>query len=316
MGYGLAAPLYALLPKFSSTVSLLFGVVVVGIMFSNFRFCFTKRLWDIILLNTTLLGCCIFGVYGILQSKWIYTCAFTDSLFQRAWDHRHLFPFIIFSNLQVLFLLGRTAWSRKILFSVGYCAMLTAISLCILHPMYQGAFFTYSLRWSEARKLLKEPYAAMPIPQLMPEWLPSHEFALPQAQTGPYDSRITGMFYSPQCNWGSGGVKASPVENGTAIQGIFAYRHFFAQPERKVKYLLLFPKPEEQVFLPKGTILSVEHGELTLKAELLNPGSRGYYLFVFDKLIPSKYTNEFTIMAPEGYPPQSDFTVFMMGFWG
>lgn len=318
LGYGLAAPLYTLLGGFSAAFSLAAGACVIWMTISNTRFCVLTRRYALLLSFVTLFSGCLLGVYGILKYDWATTCTFSDFLFSRPWDHRHLFVFVLFSNLQVLLWAGRHAWKRSFWAVCGYSAALTVVSLCVLHPSYYGAFHHYALSWPEARELLREECPLIPIPQLMPEWVPTGELALPQVRDAPYNSRMAGMFFSPSCNWASGVVGAFPAAGAVegAKGGRFVYRHAFAAPEpRSVRYLLLFPASGDHVILPRGTRLVVEHDGRSFAARLVNPGARGWYLFAFDSAVPSTYTNTFVLETPDGAPPRSAFSVFMAGFW-
>ena len=317
LGYGVGMPLnVAHSAKFGFFLYSGLGFCIIGITVLNVRFCLQKSIAICLLLHATLLICCFLSVYGLLQSQWLYICTFTDSLFQRPWDHRQLFSFIVFSNVQLLFFLGRSVLLEKTNFLVVCYSSLIIASLCIIHPMVQMPSFTYSLTWSEAKKLLKDPFGAIPIPQLTSEMVPPHETPLLRPHPSKYDSNIAGLFYSPFCNWGSGVVNAHMSIDGTPEQGLFGYQHSFPHPDRKVKYLLVFPKNNEHVFLPKGTELLIKYEGLNLKATLVNPGTRGYYLFSFDRLVNAKATTEFILKAPYGYPPQLPFTILLIGFWG
>ena len=315
-GYGLGMPLNVLLSsQFGFFLYGFLGLCLVGIFVANMRHYAQCGQVDIVLLSVALIGCCVLSIYGILQSQWLYTCTFTDALFNRPWDHRHLFPFIVFSNIQFISFAVRRGRFRIPNFSAIFLIVLTVASLSMAFPMGQGALYAYSLTWPEARTLLMEPDTVIPIPQMMPEWLPSHEVALTKPEPGKYDSRLQGMFCSPRCNWLSGVLAARTVEKNSLAPQTCDFHVSAVQPDRKIKYLLLFPQNSEQVFLPKETLLTIQQEETHTSAKLVNPGARSYYLFVFNRVVRAKDISGFRIIAPDGNPPQTEFSVCLIGYW-
>lgn len=318
IGYGVAAPINVqhsaqLGPYLFFTA----GVAIVCLSFVNSYSYFIKKKWSLLILNGALLACCIFSIYGIFKSIWLYTTTFTDLLYTRPWDHRHLFSFIIFSNLQILSFAARIPWERTTFFvSIAYLS-LTILSLFSLNPSYFGAFYQYALHWNESKKLLKEEYVFIPIPQMIPEWLSSYEFAMEFEQHNKYDPRLRGMMYSPTCTWASGISEArlSEKEGTIPVDSMFMFKHSFSIKDRKVKYILMFPKDKDHVFLPEESFLMVISNGHKVKASLINPGSRHFFMFVFDRLVPSQDTTEFTITAPYGYPPRTPCSVLLVGLW-
>ena len=281
-GYGLAMPLnMALSPRIGFFLYGVLGVCIFGIFFVNLRFCFRHGQGILALLFITLIGCCGLSVYGILQSEWLFRCSFTDAFFNRPWDHRHLFPFIIFSTLQTIFFVERQFCTKSVCLSGVILIILTLASLIMVLPMGQGAYHLYSLTWPEARGLLKEPDPLIPIPQIMPEWLPLNEFCIIKPEPGKYSARMQGMFFSPRCNWFSGILTPHIVDVGSFAPERCDFKFPDVQSDRKIKYLLLFPNKSDQIFLPKETILTTLQGEVYTTARLVNPGTRSFYLFVW-----------------------------------
>ena len=75
------------------------------------------------------------------------------------------------------------------------------------------------------------------------------------------------------------------------------------------------PQNSEQVFLPKETLLTIQQEETHTSAKLVNPGARSYYLFVFNRVVRAKDISGFRIVAPDGNPPQTEFSVCLIGYW-
>lgn len=319
LGYGVAAPLnVALSARFGSILFPLVGLGVLAALAANVRAHLRGRYTALLVLSGTLLACCLFSIFGIFKNGWLYQCTFSDYLFTRPWDHRHLFSFVVFSNVQLLVLATRAAREGSAprrraasLAPAAYC-VLAAVSLCLLDPFFFGPFHRYSLTWPEARTLLSEEQVFIPIPQLAPEWLPRQEFATPSGLSGKYVSRLWGLMYSPTCTWASGVVDAARIADA---DGMATYRHAFAVRDRAVKYVMLFPERADGVILPEGSFLTVRLGGRAVRGRLVNPGARGFYLFDLESPVASQDTAEFAITSPGGYLPRAAFSVLLVGLW-
>lgn len=326
MGYGLAAPLnVAHSAKLAAPLFAAVGLLVIAALVANTRAQLRSGHKRLLLLSGTLLACCFFSIVGIFKNTWLYQCSFSDYLFTRPWDHRHLFSFVVFSNIQVLTYVERASrgswagWRRVGAILPAVYGALAFLSLCLLNPHFFGPLHKYALTWAEARTLLAEQSVFIPIPQIMPEWLPRHEFATPSGLSGKYTSRLWGLMYSPTCNWASGIAEATQLATPGQLTGTTGgtafFRHAFAVKDRKVKYLLLFPQQADNVFLSENSFLTVSTSGSAVRGRLVNAGPRRFFLFVLDVPVASQDTTEFTITTPSGYPPRTDFSLMLVGNW-